>query len=49
MEEHQYNDITEEYFKRYYLIDESKERLPKLNEYYKNYHLFFCSSKCDIE
>ena len=52
--EHQYNDITEEFFKRYYNNKESKERLPKLSEYYKNYHLFFCRplfrnwSLCDI-
>ena len=40
--EHLYNDITEEYLKRYCGIKESKKRLQKLNEYYKNYHLFFC-------
>ena len=40
--EHQYNNTTVEFLKRYYLTKESKERVPKLSEYYKNYHLFFC-------
>ena len=40
--EHQYNDFFEEYLKRYYNRAESNDRLPKLSEYYKNYHMFFC-------
>ena len=35
-----YND--DEYLKRYYKKYESKPRIPKLSEYYKNYHVFFC-------
>ena len=31
-----------EYMHRYYHKKESKKRIPKLNEYYKNYHIFFC-------
>ena len=31
-----------EFFKRYYNNEESIKRLPKLCEYYKNYHSFFC-------
>ena len=34
--------MDEENLKRYYFEDESKNRLPKLSEYYKNYHMFFC-------
>ena len=32
----------EEYLKRYYKIYETKTRIPKLNDYYKSYHTFFC-------
>ena len=32
----------EEFLKIYYRKYESKPRLLKLSEYYKNYHLFFC-------
>ena len=40
--EYQYNDLINEYLKRFYSFQESKNRIPKLNEYYKNYHQFFC-------
>ena len=33
---------SEEYLKRYYRNYETKTRIPKLSDYYKNYHLFFC-------
>ena len=35
-----FND--EEYLKRFYKNYEAKPRIPKLSEYYKNYHVFFC-------
>ena len=35
----------EEFLKRFYRKYESKPRIPKLYEYYKNYHLFFCRPK----
>ena len=38
----EYNDFIDEFLKRFYRIDESKIRIPKLSEYYKNYHKFFC-------
>ena len=38
----EYEDFFEEYLKRYYNRAESNDRLPKLSEYYKNYHMFFC-------
>lgn len=43
----QYKDILfydhyEEYLKRFYKLDESQERVPRLAEYYKNYHTFYC-------
>ena len=40
--EYQYTHNDEEFLKRYYKKYESKPRIPKLSEYYKNYHLFFC-------
>ena len=40
--ESQYNDYIEEFLKRFYKTKECHERLPKLSDYYKNYHLFFC-------
>ena len=40
--EFQYLDYIDEFLKRFYYIDESISRIPKLNEYYKNYHIFFC-------
>ena len=35
-------NTNEEFFKRYYFNSESKMRIPKLTEYYKNYYKFFC-------
>ena len=35
-------DYITEFFKRYYLIKESKPRLPKFPSFYKNYLKFFC-------
>ncbi len=40
--EFKYYYMNEENLKRYYFEDECKIRLPKLSEYYKNYHMFFC-------
>ena len=40
--EFQYMNNDEEFLKRYYQKYESKPRIPKLSDYYKNYHLFFC-------
>ena len=40
--EYQYMDNSDEYLKRFYAHYESEDRLPRLSEYYKNYHLFFC-------
>ena len=40
--EFQYNDYIDEFLKRFYNINESRPRIPKLSNYYKNYHLFFC-------
>ena len=37
-----YTYIKGDYLKRNYKIDESIIRIPKLSDYYKNYHLFFC-------
>ena len=37
-----YSDFTFEYLKRIYKRKESINRIPKLSDYYKNYHLFFC-------
>ena len=37
-----YSNYTKEYLKRLYKTKESKIRIPKLSDYYKNYHLFFC-------
>ena len=37
-----YGDIIYDYLKRIYKRKESTNRIPKLSEYYKNYHLFFC-------
>ena len=36
------SDFIEEFLRRFYKIKESKERIPKFSEYYKNYLLFFC-------
>ena len=35
-------DDKGEFMRRFYLNKESLKRIPKLNEYYKNYHIFFC-------
>ena len=35
-------DYNEEFLKRYYLVKESYERIPKFVNYYKNYLKFFC-------
>ena len=32
----------DEYLRRFYNKKETIKRIPKLNEYYKNYHIFFC-------
>ena len=40
--ERQINDDIDEFLKRKYKLKEIKERIPKLSDYYKNYHLFFC-------
>ena len=40
--ENQLNDDIDEFLKRQYKYKEIKERIPKLSDYYKNYHLFFC-------
>ena len=37
----QYADYIDEFLKRFYSIKESYSKIPKLNDYYKNYHLFF--------
>ena len=38
----QYLNFVEDFCKRFYLIKESLNKIPKLNDYYKNYHNFFC-------
>ena len=40
--EYQFLENYDEYLKRWYKIKESSIRVPKLSEYYKNYHKFFC-------
>ena len=40
--EYQFTHNDDEFLKRFYKGYESKPRIPKLSEYYKNYHLFFC-------
>ena len=40
--ENQYLENIEEFLKRYYRKHESRDRVPKLSEYYKNYLVFFC-------
>ena len=37
-----YTNLTHDYLKRIYKLMESINRIPKLSDYYKNYHLFFC-------
>ena len=36
------SDYVDEFLRREYLLQESKERIPKFSLYYKNYLLFFC-------
>ena len=38
----EFNISKGEYIKRFYKKKETKERIPILNDYYKNYHIFFC-------
>ena len=38
----QYDDQEEEFLKRFYRDHESTQRIPKLADYYKNYHVYFC-------
>jgi len=38
----QLNMSKDEYLKRFYKKRETRERIPMLSDYYKNYHLFFC-------
>ena len=40
--EYNYYFNEDEYLKRFYKKYESNPRIPKLSEYYKNYHVFFC-------
>ena len=40
--EYLFMNDSEEYLKRFYKRQETKTRIPKLSDYYKNYHLFFC-------
>ena len=40
--EYQFMENDEEFLKRWYRYDESSSRVPKLSDYYKNYHKFFC-------
>ena len=37
-----YSEFIYDYLKRIYKRIESSKRIPRLSEYYKNYHLFFC-------
>ena len=37
-----FTNLSHDYLKRQYKKKESFERIPKLSNYYKNYHLFFC-------
>ena len=37
-----YSNMTQDYLKRIYKNNESIDRIPRLCDYYKNYHLFFC-------
>ena len=40
--EFQFINNNDEFLKRFYKINEVKPRIPRLNEYYKNYSKFFC-------
>ena len=37
-----YTNLFHDYLKRIYKTKVSLDRIPKLSDYYKNYHLFFC-------
>ena len=37
-----FTNLSHDYLKRHYKMKECIERIPKLSNYYKNYHLFFC-------
>ena len=36
------SDYIDEFLRRFYKMKESKNRIPKFSDYYKNYLLFFC-------
>ena len=40
--ENQYDDIFTEFLRRFYKKVDTIDRIPRLYEYYKNYHLFYC-------
>ena len=40
--EYLFSNDPDEYLKRFYKRFETNSRIPKLSDYYKNYHLFFC-------
>ena len=40
--EFEYMENFDEFLKRWYTTRESVTRMPKINDYYKNYHKFFC-------
>ena len=40
--ENKYTNLTKDFLKRQYKLKESTSRIPRLSDYYKNYHLFFC-------
>ena len=40
--EFEFSQNFDEYLKRWYTNRESINRMPKINDYYKNYHKFFC-------
>ena len=40
--EFQFLNMDDEFLKRFYQRYESRPRIPKLSDYYKNYHKFFC-------
>jgi len=41
--DHMIFDYVDEFLKRFYFHEESKERIPKISNYYKNYLKFFCN------
>ena len=42
--EHKIIEDKDEYLRRFYNKKETIKRIPKLNDYYKNYHIFFCKA-----